>query len=123
MPRDHRAVLPDQDRIGEPERPDAPGNLGHLRRAAGTTVVLTTSRAILAFALSVGLSAVAIRARPQPLPELGSRDHVDFNEVFFDGVVVPRDHLVGERGMGFYYAMMALDFERITAEDIAGWAM
>src|SRR5256886_5844132 len=33
--------------------------------------------------------------------------------VFFEDVRVPRDHLVGERGMGFYYAMMALDFERI----------
>ena len=36
------------------------------------------------------------------------------NLVFFEDVRVPRDHLVGERGMGFYYAMMALDFERIT---------
>ena len=36
------------------------------------------------------------------------------NAVFFDNVRVPRDHLIGERGMGFYYAMMALDFERIT---------
>jgi alkylation response protein AidB-like acyl-CoA dehydrogenase len=35
------------------------------------------------------------------------------NAVFFDGVRVPRDHLIGQRGMGFYYAMMALDFERI----------
>jgi len=36
------------------------------------------------------------------------------NAVFFDGVRVPRANLIGERGMGFYYAMMALDFERIT---------
>jgi alkylation response protein AidB-like acyl-CoA dehydrogenase len=35
------------------------------------------------------------------------------NAVFFDDVRVPADHLIGERGMGFYYAMMALDFERI----------
>jgi alkylation response protein AidB-like acyl-CoA dehydrogenase len=35
------------------------------------------------------------------------------NAVFFDGVRLPRENLVGERGMGFYYAMMALDFERI----------
>jgi 3-oxocholest-4-en-26-oyl-CoA dehydrogenase alpha subunit len=35
------------------------------------------------------------------------------NAVFFDDVRVPRDNLIGERGMGFYYAMMALDFERI----------
>jgi alkylation response protein AidB-like acyl-CoA dehydrogenase len=36
------------------------------------------------------------------------------NALFLDNVRVPRDHLVGERGMGFYYAMMALDFERIA---------
>jgi alkylation response protein AidB-like acyl-CoA dehydrogenase len=36
------------------------------------------------------------------------------NAVFFEDVRVPRDHLVGERGLGFYYAMMALDFERIA---------
>ena len=35
------------------------------------------------------------------------------NLVFFDNVRVPKDHLIGARGMGFYYAMMALDFERI----------
>jgi len=35
------------------------------------------------------------------------------NAVFFDDVRVPRDHLVGDRGNGFYYVMMALDFERI----------
>jgi alkylation response protein AidB-like acyl-CoA dehydrogenase len=35
------------------------------------------------------------------------------NAVFFEDVRVPRDYLIGERGMGFYYAMMALDFERI----------
>ena len=35
------------------------------------------------------------------------------NAVFFDQVRVPRANLIGERGMGFYYAMMALDFERI----------
>ena len=36
------------------------------------------------------------------------------NAVFFDNVRVPRDHLIGERGQGFYYAMMALNFERIA---------
>jgi alkylation response protein AidB-like acyl-CoA dehydrogenase len=35
------------------------------------------------------------------------------NAVFLDNVRVPRDNLVGERGMGFFYVMMALDFERI----------
>jgi 3-oxocholest-4-en-26-oyl-CoA dehydrogenase alpha subunit len=36
------------------------------------------------------------------------------NAVFFDNVRVPRDYLIGERGMGFYYAAMALNFERLS---------
>ena len=34
------------------------------------------------------------------------------NEVFLDGVTVPRTNLVGEVDRGWYYVMMALDFER-----------
>jgi alkylation response protein AidB-like acyl-CoA dehydrogenase len=44
---------------------------------------------------------------------LGTWSGIRTNAVFFDDVRVPRDNLIGERGMGFYYAMMALDFERI----------
>lgn len=36
-----------------------------------------------------------------------------FNEVFFDNVRVPRSNMVGEKNMGFYYMMTALDFERL----------
>jgi alkylation response protein AidB-like acyl-CoA dehydrogenase len=36
-----------------------------------------------------------------------------FNEVFFDNVRVPKKNLIGEKNMGFYHLMMALDFERI----------
>jgi len=36
------------------------------------------------------------------------------NAVFFDNVRIPRNHLIGEPGMGFYYAAMALNFERIS---------
>ncbi len=41
------------------------------------------------------------------------------NAVFFDDVRVPRDHLIGERGMGFYYAAMALNFERLALGSVA----
>jgi alkylation response protein AidB-like acyl-CoA dehydrogenase len=41
------------------------------------------------------------------------------NAVFFDNVRVPRDYLVGERGMGFYYAAMALNFERLSIGSVA----
>ena len=36
------------------------------------------------------------------------------NEVFFDGVFVPDEYLVGERGRGFSYISEALDLERFT---------
>ncbi len=36
------------------------------------------------------------------------------NALFLDNVRVPRDYLIGERGQGFYYAAMALNFERLS---------
>lgn len=41
------------------------------------------------------------------------------NAVFFDNVRVPHDYLIGERGMGFYYAAMALNFERLSIGSVA----
>ena len=35
-----------------------------------------------------------------------------FNEVFFDGVRVPKENLVGEKNNGWYQLVIALDFER-----------
>lgn len=37
-----------------------------------------------------------------------------FNEVFFDNVRVPKRNVVGEMNMGFYYLMVALDYERLV---------
>jgi alkylation response protein AidB-like acyl-CoA dehydrogenase len=36
-----------------------------------------------------------------------------FNEVFFDDVRVPKKYVVGEMNKGFYYVMLALQFERM----------
>jgi alkylation response protein AidB-like acyl-CoA dehydrogenase len=41
------------------------------------------------------------------------------NALFLDNVRVPRDYLIGERGMGFYYAAMALNFERLSIGSVA----
>jgi len=38
-----------------------------------------------------------------------------FNEVFFDNVRVPKKNIVGEKNKGFYYLMLALQFERLVA--------
>lgn len=40
------------------------------------------------------------------------------NALFLDDVRVPRANLIGERGMGFYYAAMALNFERLSIGSI-----
>ena len=37
-----------------------------------------------------------------------------FNEVFFDNVSVPKKNVVGEMNRGWYYLMVALDFERLA---------
>jgi alkylation response protein AidB-like acyl-CoA dehydrogenase len=46
----------------------------------------------------------------QPMIHMANRHH--FNEVFFDNVRVPKEHLVGEENRGWYVGMALLDFER-----------
>jgi alkylation response protein AidB-like acyl-CoA dehydrogenase len=48
----------------------------------------------------------------RPLPDVLGKDHADFNEVFFDDVVVPRDHLIGELNRGWSIAGGSLAHER-----------
>jgi alkylation response protein AidB-like acyl-CoA dehydrogenase len=64
-----------------------------------------------------GISVVIIDMKApgvtvRPLPEMNDRSHVDFNEVFFDGVVVPRDHLVGPLNGGWGISAGSLAHER-----------
>ena len=60
--------------------------------------------------LIVDMKAPGVRVRP--LPEMNARDHVDFNEVFFDEVAVPHDHLVGELNQGWSISAGSLAHER-----------
>jgi alkylation response protein AidB-like acyl-CoA dehydrogenase len=60
--------------------------------------------------LIIDMKAPGIRVRP--LPELTDREKTDLNEVFFDGVVVPRDHLVGELDQGWSISAGSLAHER-----------
>jgi alkylation response protein AidB-like acyl-CoA dehydrogenase len=48
----------------------------------------------------------------RPLPEIVDPDHPDLNEVFFDDVLVPADHLVGELNNGWAMANGSLAHER-----------
>ena len=44
-----------------------------------------------------------------------------FNQVFFDNVRVPKEHLVGEQNRGWYVAVTLLDFER-SGVHYSAWA-
>ncbi len=48
----------------------------------------------------------------RPFPDLMGPDHLDFNEVFFDDVVVPRRNLVGDLNDGWRICTGALAHER-----------
>ena len=45
---------------------------------------------------------------------------VHFNEVFFDGVRVPKTCLIGEKNRGFYQILNQLDYERSGMERLMG---
>jgi acyl-CoA dehydrogenase len=53
------------------------------------------------------------------IPKMG-RKAIDSNAVFYDGMPVPREDLIGEEGKGFYYILHGLNPERIL---IAGEAI
>ena len=64
-----------------------------------------------------GISVLIIDMRSpgidvRPMPELTDRERADFNEVFFDGVRVPRENLVGELNQGWSMAAGSLAHER-----------
>jgi alkylation response protein AidB-like acyl-CoA dehydrogenase len=64
-----------------------------------------------------GISALLIETdRPglvrRPFADITGVDHRDFNEVFFDDVVVPRENLVGEMNDGWRICTGALGHER-----------
>ena len=64
-----------------------------------------------------GISVLIIDMRSagitcRPLPELTDAEFADFNEVFFDDVVVPADNLVGTLNDGWRISMGSLAHER-----------
>jgi alkylation response protein AidB-like acyl-CoA dehydrogenase len=58
--------------------------------------------------LMVDMKSPGITVRP--LLNVAKEHH--FNEVYFDGVMVPRKNLVGEENRGWYHIVVALNFER-----------
>jgi alkylation response protein AidB-like acyl-CoA dehydrogenase len=60
--------------------------------------------------LIIDMKANGVTTRP--LPDLIDRDYTDFNQVFFDGVIVPRDHLLGPLNQGWSISAGSLAHER-----------
>ena len=77
----------------------------HIWLAARTNPDAPRHRGISIFLVPVESPGVTVR----PIWTVGEGR---LNEVFFDSVAVPRTSLVGEVDRGWYYMMMALDFER-----------
>ena len=48
----------------------------------------------------------------RPIDKMG-RKSVDSNQVFFDGLPIPKENLIGEEGKGFRYLLHGLNAERI----------
>ncbi|MBT3660986.1 MAG: acyl-CoA/acyl-ACP dehydrogenase [Rhodospirillaceae bacterium] len=48
----------------------------------------------------------------RPIDKMG-RKCVDSNQMFIDGLRIPKDHLIGEEGKGFRYLLHGLNAERI----------
>src|SRR5262249_54314293 len=61
-------------------------------------------------ALIIDMTAPGVSTRP--LAQLTDRDHADFNEVFFDGVIVPQAHLLGPLNQGWSISAGSLAHER-----------
>ncbi|MFH1484933.1 MAG: acyl-CoA dehydrogenase family protein [Chloroflexota bacterium] len=70
-----------------------------------------------------GLSEIVVDLK---LPGITVRPLIDmtggyhFNEVFFDGVRVPKTALIGEKNRGWYQIISQLDFERSGLERLMG---
>ena len=54
----------------------------------------------------------SVGVEPRPFPELSDPDYLDFNEVFFTDVIVPKEHLLGELNQGWALTQTSLGHER-----------
>ena len=71
-------------------------------------------RGISEFFFTTSLPGITVR----PIVDITGGVH--FNEVFFDGVRVPKKCLIGEKNKGFYQVLNQLDYERSGMERLMG---
>ena len=72
------------------------------------------ARGISEFFFSLDTPGITIR----PIVDITGGVH--FNEVFFDGVRIPKKSMIGEKNKGFYQILHQLDYERSGMERLMG---
>lgn len=71
-------------------------------------------KGISEFLLDMKLPGITVR----PLIDMTGAHH--FNEIFFDGVRIPKTALIGEKNRGWYQIAAQLDYERAGIERLMG---
>jgi alkylation response protein AidB-like acyl-CoA dehydrogenase len=82
--------------------------------AARTDPEAPKHKGISTFVVPMDAPGITVR------PLINMAGQPGFNEVFFDNVRIPKDHLVGELNRGWYHVAVALDFERSGIAAYAG---
>ncbi|MCE7927783.1 MAG: acyl-CoA dehydrogenase [Chloroflexi bacterium CFX7] len=92
---------------------------GHRARlgwlAARTDPAAPKHKGISMFVVEMDRPGITVR----PLVNMAKMH--EFNEVFFDNVRIPAANLVGEENRGWYQLVVALDFERTSVAETAGY--
>jgi acyl-CoA dehydrogenase len=86
------------------------GHMNWIYLVARTDPAAPKHKGISEFFFPTNLPGITIR----PIEDITGGVH--FNEVFFDGVRIPKKSLIGERNKGFFQVLNQLDYERSGME-------
>ncbi len=86
----------------------------HVYLVARTDPDAPKHRGISEFVIDASLPGISVR------PTIDITGSEAWGEVFYDGVRVPKRHLIGEKNRGFYQILNQLDYERAGLERLMG---
>ena len=88
--------------------------MNYLYLVARTDPEVPKHKGISEFVIDVSLPGITIT------PTIDITNSEAWSEVFFDGVRVPKENLVGDKNRGFYQIINQLDYERAGLERLMG---
>ena len=88
--------------------------MNYLYLVARTDSEVPKHKGISEFVIDVSLPGITI------IPTIDITNSEAWSEVFFDGVRVPKENLVGDKNRGFYQIINQLDYERAGLERLMG---